>query len=174
MLSIKHRRLRFGLIVLLPILMFGFSYLLVPFYYVLCSALGINGKVTPTSVHQTLSVDRSRQIDVQFLTTAARGIPWSFYPEHLKMKVHPNAKNQMVFIAKNLSNQPATVTAVVSVAPGRAAKYLKELRSLTGRSYTVGPHQSIRMPLQFYIDGHIPPRMTTVTVAYTLFEKKEP
>ena len=76
---------------MVPVLMFGFGFLLVPLYDVFCDITGLNGKtgrIEAAEIDSSL-VDRSRTIEVQFLATTNNGLPWDFEPLVATMEVHP-------------------------------------------------------------------------------------
>lgn len=68
--------------------MFGFGYALVPFYYQICAAWGVNslGEV-PTKPPNT-QVDLSRTITIE-LDSNAHSLPWRFRPLVRHVEVHP-------------------------------------------------------------------------------------
>ena len=59
--------------------MFVFGFALVPIYDVMCKAFGINGK-TAGQYEGEQTVDATRQVRVQFLSTNTADMPWDFYP----------------------------------------------------------------------------------------------
>ena len=59
--------------------MFGFGFALVPLYHVLCDASGINGKTSNTAaLYESVEIDESRLITVDFITRINTGMPWEF------------------------------------------------------------------------------------------------
>ena len=67
-------------IVMVPLLMFGFGFALVPLYDVFCDITGLNGKTgrVEASEIENSQVDTSRTIEVRFLANTNSGLPWSF------------------------------------------------------------------------------------------------
>ena len=59
---------------------------------------------------------------------------------------------------------------VPSVAPGRAASYFKKIECFCFEQQTLEAQEEVWMPLQFYIDPHIPSDVTTLTLSYTLYD----
>ena len=76
---------------IIPLLMFGFGFALVPLYDVFCDITGLNGKTGRVEASEIDAdmVDRSRTIEVRFLANTNTGLPWSFEPLVKKMEVHP-------------------------------------------------------------------------------------
>ena len=76
---------------IVPVLMFGFGYLMVPIYNVLCDLTGLNGKTGSISSAQAsaLKVDTERLIKVEFTGSLNEYAPWRFRPSVTSMMVHP-------------------------------------------------------------------------------------
>ena len=55
----------------MAIAMFGFGYLLVPIYDILCEVTGLNGKtgVVQAEYAQSVQPDKARRVKVQFVTS---------------------------------------------------------------------------------------------------------
>ena len=69
-------------LLLLVVGMFAFGFLLVPIYDVMCQAFGINGKTAGSAWQGSeQSVDMQREVRVQFLSSNADGMQWSFGPQ---------------------------------------------------------------------------------------------
>lgn len=153
--------------------MFGFGFALIPIYNTLCKSLGVNGKTNtaPVAYHETASsVAKNRTITVEFVATNNSGIPWAFYPTVRKLKVHPGEVAQLAFYAENKTANEMTVQAIPSVTPGIAAKYLKKTECFCFERQTLGGHEAMNMPLLFHVDKDLPEKVTTITLAYTLFD----
>ena len=70
--------------------MFGFGFALVPLYDVFCDIAGINGKTEGSAaVYQSVEIDESREVTVEFITRTNTGMPWEFRAETKRIKVHP-------------------------------------------------------------------------------------
>ena len=78
--------------------MFGFGYLLVPLYDVLCDITGLNGKSENITQAQSVDfiTDESRLITVEFITNLNQGLSWDFKPEVTKLQVHPGKAYQTI------------------------------------------------------------------------------
>lgn len=155
------------------VLMFSFSFALVPLYNMLCNVLGINGKTNATAIEKNeYRVDYNRLISVQFTTTKNNQLNWDFYPEIKEIQIHPGATQKMNYIAKNKTNQTMTVQAVPSVAPSEAAKYLKKTVCFCFNRQTLKAGETIKMPVRFHISPKLPKRFHDITLSYTLFAIK--
>ncbi|WP_133129864.1 cytochrome c oxidase assembly protein [Legionella yabuuchiae] len=152
--------------------MFGFGFALVPIYNSLCKALNINGKVTleAAAYNSHTTVQKEREVLVEFVATNNSGIPWNFYPKVRKLRVHPGEIAKLSFYAENKTNYRMTVQAIPSVTPGIAAKYLKKTECFCFVQQTLNGHEAMDMPLLFHLDTDLPERIKTITLAYSLFD----
>lgn len=159
-------------LVMISVVMFGFSYALVPIYETMCLALGINGKTNPTAVQVEAAapVDKSRTITVEFLATNNEQLPWDFYPEVKKIRIHPGEVTKISYYAKNKSKKSMTVQAIPSVAPSVASKYLKKTECFCFNRQTLDAGKEQYLPLLFHLDRDLPKDVHTVTLSYTLFD----
>tara|TARA_R110001592_G_scaffold91754_4_gene268284 strand:- start:21995 stop:22537 length:543 start_codon:yes stop_codon:yes gene_type:complete len=158
-------------LLIVVIAMFGFGFALVPLYDVFCDITGLNGK-TATEAAQANEggIDITREIKVQFISHAAKDMPWQFRPEIAEITVRPGETKIVKFYAKNDSSVTMVGQAVPSVAPGRAASYFKKIECFCFQQQTLEGQEEVWMPLQFYIDADIPADVTTLTLSYTLYD----
>jgi len=153
------------------LLMFGFGYLLVPFYNVICKTLGINGKTSNQQIASATTIDKSRTIEVQFLATINTNLRhWKFYPETKRVMVHPGQNTRIAYFAENDTNHTMTVQAIPSVSPGLAANYLLKTECFCFTQQTLKAHEKMDMPLLFHLDRDLPKNISVVTLSYTLFD----
>jgi cytochrome c oxidase assembly protein subunit 11 len=156
------------------LVMFGFCYMLVPIYNLVCKEAGINGRSNFQDTANAASmIDQSRTITVTFLTTIHGNLPFKFKPLIHSITVHPGETKEVYFYAENESNLPLTVQAVPSIAPGLAAKYLKKTQCFcfTQQSFVKG--ERVDMPVIFHIDPEIPKNVAYLTLNYTLFDASQ-
>ena len=78
---------------LIAIAMFGFGYLMVPIYNIMCEVTGINGKTGQISKSEVRleDVDLDRLVTVEFDTNVNPNLPWSFKAAKFKQQVRPGA-----------------------------------------------------------------------------------
>lgn len=160
---------------LIAFAMFGFSYLLVPIYDVLCYQFGVNGKVpekqAPFSHHAVIA---NRRVTLQFLTANYAHIPWAFSALSQQISLHPHQTTTQYFTVENTTNQTMQAAAVSSIAPASAAKYIKFTHRFAHQVITLLPHEKKRLPVSLYIDGQLPAAIHVVTLFYTLFDQGAP
>ena len=163
---------KLALLFLLPVLMFGFGYLMVPIYNVFCDLTGLNGKTGAISTAQAanLAIDRERRIKVEFIATLNQQAEWDFGPAVASMMVHPGQQYKTHFYARNQRSRAVVGQAIPSVAPGRAATHFNKTECFCFNQQQFAPLESRDLPLVFVVDPDIPADIETVTLSYTLFD----
>ncbi len=175
-MSTSNRRppQRFGTkhLFFIPILMFGFGYLMVPIYDVFCDLTGLNGKTGSISQAQAaaLDVDDSRMVKVEFLSTLNQQAEWEFSPQVASMLVHPGKPYTTSYTAINQLNRPMLGQAVPSVAPAAAAAYFNKTECFCFVQQSFKGNEEKNMPLIFVVDPALPKDIETVTLSYTFFD----
>jgi cytochrome c oxidase assembly protein subunit 11 len=160
-------------LVALAVGMFGFGFLLVPFYYLVCDITGIGGRTADTAAAAPIAADESRQITVEFVAAVNQYAPWEFRPRTASLQVQPGRLYQATFLARNLSARHITGQAIPSVAPGQGAKYLKKTECFCFRSQAFGPEETRDLTVQFYLDPALPEYVDRLTLSYTMFVQPE-
>lgn len=166
----KAHGLLIGKLATAVIAMFGFGYLMVPIYDVFCDITGLNGKVDTVAASQSLLVDKSRTVTVEFDATGNEYLPFEFTPEFTKIKVHPGEMRTVYYKVRNTSEQNMIGQAVPSVAPSKAAEHLKktECFCFTQQKFAAGEVRD--MPVTFYLDTELPEDVSIMTLSYTFFD----
>ena len=164
----QNRRL-FAKLALIAAGMFGFGYLLVPFYYQICAAWGINslGEVRAEPVNT--QVDTTRVITVEF-DANAHGLPWRFKPLVNHIQVHPGELATVEYEVSNERAVPVTGQAVPSYGPQHAAEYFKKIECFCFTQQTLAPGETRRMPVTFVVDPRLPRDVSSIALSYTFFE----
>jgi len=149
--------------------MFGFGFALVPFYRVLCDALGLNSVVKADAVANT-QVDTGRFLIVEFDANLRSNLPWTFTPLEKSVRIHPGALTQVTYEVRNRSDRPVTGQAIPSFGPQQAGRYFKKLDCFCFTQQTLAPGEARRMPVVFVVEPDLPRDINTVTLSYTFFE----
>jgi len=149
-------------------LMFGFGFAMVPFYYALCSALGLNDVIKADAVANT-QVDASRFVTIEFDTNLRSELPWTFTAVDKSVRIHPGALTQVTFEVRNRSNRPVTGQAIPSYGPQLAGRYFKKLDCFCFTQQTLAPGEVKRMPVVFVVEPDLPKDVSVVTLSYTFF-----
>jgi cytochrome c oxidase assembly protein subunit 11 len=149
--------------------MFAFGFALVPLYDVLCAVTGYGGKTAAAAVAVVETPDASRTVRVEFLSSVARGTPFTLEPEVSHLEVHPGQLYETHFRARNLTGSPLVAQAVPSVAPGPAARYFNKAECFCFTSQEFAPHEELNLKLQFMVATELPAHVDTVSLSYTYF-----
>ena len=152
--------------------MFGFGFALVPLYDVFCEVTGLNGKTgdNPVVVN-TLQVDTSREIEVEFVASLNEGMPWEFKPLQHSVTVHPGQPTRIEYVAINRTDETITGQAVPSVSPGQAAEYFQKKECFCFTEQKLEPGEEKRMPVIFVVDPELPDDVSQLALSYTFFIK---
>ena len=148
--------------------MFAFGYALVPFYYQICAAWGVNLVDKPSAVENT-QVDQSRLVTIE-LDSNIHHMAWTFRPLVNQVKVHPGELATVEYEVVNASNVPVTGQAVASYGPQLAGEYFRKLECFCFTQQTLAPGETRRMPVVFMIDSRLPKDVNTIALSYTFFQ----
>ena len=79
--------------------MFAFGWALIPMYDLLCEVTGLGGRTGDQYTYEPASVhpDRSRLVQVSFVTNTNGGMPWEFWAETGGVRVHPGEQKVVKF-----------------------------------------------------------------------------
>jgi cytochrome c oxidase assembly protein subunit 11 len=172
--SVKnHKRLTL-MLVCGVLLMFGFCYLLVPMFQLICKREGINGKgaISAATVDPSMKVDNSRIIKVEFTTTLHGALNFKFTPMQRHIQIHPGERKLIYFYAENQTGQDMIVQAVPSITPSDAARFLKKTECFCFTQQYFYKGEKAEMPVYFFIEPEISGKIKEVTLSYTLFDAR--
>jgi len=152
--------------------MFGFCYMLIPLYRLICEVEGINGQAAnkPTLVASDMQPDKTRTIKVDFSTTISKDLKFRFIPLARHITIHPGERKLIYFYAENLSGKNITVQAIPSITPMDAARYLKKTECFCFTQQYFYKGERADMPVYFFIEPTISKKIKEVTLSYTLFD----
>ncbi len=156
----------------IPVLMFGFGYLLVPIYDIFCEITGLNGKTGTVSVAEAsrMQVDESRMVKVEFMANLNRDMPLDFAPAVASMLVHPGKIYQSTYGARNREDAAIIGQAVPSVSPSKASTYFNKTECFCFSQQAFEAGEQRDLPLIFVVDPDLPKDIETITLSYTFFE----
>jgi cytochrome c oxidase assembly protein subunit 11 len=164
----ENRRL-FVRLALVAAGMFGFGYALVPFYYQICAAWGVNSLGQLPQKPANTQVDRSRTVTIEF-DANAHALPWRFRPLVRHIDVHPGELSTIEYEVVNERAVAVTAQAVPSYGPALAGEYFKKLECFCFTQQTLAPGETRRMPVLFVVDPRLPKDVNTIAISYTFFE----
>ncbi len=168
--SRSNRRAAFKLS-LVVVGMFGFGFLLVPLYDVLCEITGLNGKtgrVEASSLEQ--QADLTRTVTVEFVSSVNGGARWEFRPSVHKMTIHPGQLYETTYTARNLSSRSQVGQAVPSVAPNVASLHFNKTECFCFTNQHFEGNEQREMPVRFIVSRDLPAHVKTITLSYTFFD----
>lgn len=156
---------------IIPLLMFGFGFALIPLYDVFCDITGLNGKTgrIEASEIDASRIDTSRTIEVRFLANTNTGLPWSFEPLVKKMMVHPGQVYEAVYRVRSSSKESTLGQAVPSVSPGQAAAHFNKTECFCFSQQELAGFETRDMPLRFIVGTDISEKIEQITLSYTFF-----
>lgn len=146
---------------------FGFAFLLVPLYDVICDITGLNGKTNSGPVAVTEMAPQDRTVEVQFVVST-RG-QWEFEAPVARMQVHPGKMYAADFHAENLTQHPQVAQAVPSVSPTIAARYFVKTECFCFDQQQFAAGERKEMPVRFIVDPDLPRDVEVITLSYTFF-----
>jgi cytochrome c oxidase assembly protein subunit 11 len=169
----KRNGRSFARVAIVAVAMFGFGYVLVPLYDVFCEITGLNGKtgrIDEAEITARYEPDLSRTVTVQFVANNNLGMPWEFGPVVASMQVHPGKLYKTSFTARNPTGRNMVGQAVPSVAPGKASRYFNKTECFCFNQQPLAAGETKDMPLRFIVDPNMPRDISTLTLAYTVFD----
>ena len=171
----SHRKV-FVLGGVMAVLMFSFSFAIVPFYSLICHATGLNTSVpdgellTAYAESAKKPADMTREVTVQFSAITHNGMTWDFYPRTKSVVVHPGENTKVYFYAKNTQDHTMTVQAIPSMTPTDAISFFHKIECFCFRQQTLKAYEGKNMPLIFQLDRNLPQNIHVITLQYTLFD----
>lgn len=161
-----------GKLGLLALVMFGFGWAMVPLYNAICEATGIRVLTKRDEVGGRVpantQVDPSRPITVEF-DSNSHG-PWRFRPQTRSVVAHPGELVTVEYELENTADERVSGQAIPSYAPRIAAASFRKVECFCFQQQALGPHETRRFPVVFYIEPALPEEITTITLSYTFFD----
>ena len=154
-------------LIFVTVLMFGFGFLLVPFYKKICEVTGINKDKIVVSNTQ---VDPARWVNIEFDANLGKDLPWKFEPLTTRVRVHPGELKQVMYRVVNTTNRTMVGQASPSYGPARAGSFFQKMECFCFTAQTLKPGEEKLMPVQFVVQNDLPKEVHTITLSYTFYE----
>ncbi len=157
----------------IAVLMVSLSFAAVPFYSWFCKTTGYGGT---TSVAKSAPATALAQtVTVRFDASLDAGMPWTFKPEQNTMELHIGETGLAFFDASNPTDRVVAGQASYNVTPDAAGGYFTKIACFCFTSQVLQPHESVKMPVTFYVDPAIvqDPEgklVHEITLSYTFHE----
>jgi cytochrome c oxidase assembly protein subunit 11 len=158
-------------LVFVVVAMLGFSFALVPLYDVFCDLTGINGKPSnQAAVYESVVIDESRTIKIEFITRTHSGMPWEFKAQTAEVRLHPGEMGEVAFYVRNPTERDIIAQAIPSISPGTAALYVNKTECFCFKHQPLKAGEEALMPMKFYVDPQLPKDISVFTLQYTLYD----
>ena len=164
--------------------MIGLAYASVPLYRLFCQATGFGGTTNRAEAaalpdSQRLQALGGRTIKVRFDSNTAPGMAWKFGPRDRAITIKIGEKRLAFFSATNLISVPTTGRAGFNVSPDTAGKYFRKIECFCFTEQTLGPRQTVQMPVTFFVDPAIlddpdAKKIDEITLSYTFYPVDNP
>jgi len=162
--------------------MVGASFAAVPLYRLFCQLTGYGGTTqraerAPAAVPGEAG---ARIITVRFdANVSGNGLPWDFVPAERAMQVRVGEEHLAFYRATNRARVATSGQATFNVTPFKAGPYFSKIACFCFAEQTLGPGQSVDMPVSFFIDPAIAgdpglADVDTITLSYTFFRIEPP
>jgi cytochrome c oxidase assembly protein subunit 11 len=141
-------------------------------YRMFCSVTGYGGTTGRSNSNANKVLDRT--MTVRFDASVAQNLPWKFEPEVTKMDVKVGETSLAFFRATNMSDKAITGQAAYNVTPEALGIYFKKIACFCFNEQTLKPHQTVEMPVTFYVDPKMADDpdttiLTDVTLSYVFY-----
>jgi cytochrome c oxidase assembly protein subunit 11 len=151
--------------------MVGAAYAAVPLDTAFCQATGYDGTVRKARAAPDQVLDKT--LTIRF-DANVRDLPWDFTAEQVSQPVKIGETKVALFKVTNHSDKPVTGRAVFNVVPEQSAVYFHKLSCFCFSDQTIGPHQTVEMPVLYFIDPKWVDDFETrsqkdVTLSYTFY-----
>jgi cytochrome c oxidase assembly protein subunit 11 len=172
--SLASKNRRIGLVIATVVIaMVGMAYAAVPLYSLFCRVTGFGGTTQVATEAPAQALDR--KVTVKFNADTARDMPWEFRPEQRETATRIGEKTLIAYEARNPTARAITGTALYNVVPEKAGKYFRKIECFCFNEQTLGPGETARMPVAFFIDPALAndPNMDdvgTITLSYSFFK----
>jgi cytochrome c oxidase assembly protein subunit 11 len=163
------------LVIGLLLAMIALSFASVPLYRMFCQKTGYGGT---TQVARTFAKEiKQRSFKIRFTGTVNGDLPWRFEPLQKEITVRAGENAFALYHVVNESDEPIVGMATYNVTPDKAGGYFNKVECFCFLEQRLEPHQSVDMPLLFYVDPEVTEdpgmqEVDTITLSYTFFRYK--
>ncbi len=155
--------------------MTGLGFASVPLYRIFCEKTGFDGTTNRADAAFAATIkDSYKPMTIRFDANHRSDLPWEFKPERPTQNITVGAKTMAIFVAKNLSNEAVTGTAVFNVTPEQAGRYFTKIQCFCFTQQTLKPGEQVRMPVIYFVNPKILTDPDTkdiqeITLSYTFY-----
>ncbi|HXZ67569.1 MAG TPA: cytochrome c oxidase assembly protein [Alphaproteobacteria bacterium] len=146
-------------------------------YRLFCGATGAGGTTRRADASKIVAQDpKGPAITVYFDANVSPALGWDFRPVQRSVVVHPGVPAKIYFEATNDTSDTLVGHATYNVTPYKIAPYFFKIQCFCFTDERLGPHQTAKMPVLFYLDEQMLKDPQTsylrqVTLSYTFFKQ---
>jgi cytochrome c oxidase assembly protein subunit 11 len=145
--------------------LFGYS----SFYSLWCKITGTGmNPNNPETAAVVVPEGEGREIEVFFEAKAYDRLPVRFYPNEPRIVARVGHDSTVIYRFKNLSDEPVRYRPIHQVSPLLAGQHFSMKMCFCFNDQVLGPGESTEYPVVFSFGPGIDPRITSVTVRYSL------
>jgi cytochrome c oxidase assembly protein subunit 11 len=161
-------------LVLVPVCMLLFAlFFFKPLYQLWCRATGTALRPNDPGVAAAAGVHTGRFIKVYFEANVCDGLPVRFWPEQTSQEVEVGVDGRNVYHFHNLSDKTVRFRPVHYLTPINASTQFGMKVCFCFNDQEMAPGESKEYPVVYTFAPELDARIKTVSICYTLFEKKD-
>ena len=165
------RRLALILLALAP-LMFAAAFAAVPFYSLLCEALGINTLSTLGGRQlvdgTTMPAIAKRFVTVQFDATRHAGFHGEFAPVARSLRARVGERVLAEYRVRNLAAHSLVTQSIPGVAPWQASAHVHKMECFCFQRQPLAAWEERTLAVSFVVAPELPAGIDTITLSYTI------
>lgn len=153
-------------------------YYAVPLYNMFCQVTGIGGTTQrATAAEATATSDQ--KITLRFATQVQPDLPWEFEPVKRSVELTLGEPKTVFFRAKSNADEEIVGRASYNVTPLKVGRFINKIECFCFTQEKLGPGESVRMPVQVFVDPAMmedgtTDEVRTVTLSYHFFRAADP
>ncbi len=156
---------------LVAIGMFGFGFALWPLYNVFCNYTGLGGRAIRVADSNDGAIASDRTIKIRFDANVNSSLSWEFQPKQKVMEYQLGVPSEAIYLAMNPTDKIDTGHATYNVTPAEASLYFVKTQCFCFTEQTLQPHESMEMPVFFYVKPGLPKHIEDITLSYTFYRQ---
>ena len=158
-------------LVLVAIGMFGFGFAMWPLYTVFCDVTGFGGRVVEIAENNSGAVASDRTVKIRFDANVNSSLSWEFQPMTKVMEYQLGVPSETMYLAMNPTDKADIGHATYNVMPAEASLYFVKTQCFCFTEQLLNPHESMEMPVYFYIKPGLPENIEDITLSYTFYRQ---
>jgi len=158
-------------LILVAVGMFGFGFALWPLYDVFCDLTGLGGRSIEIAENNDGAVASDRTIKIRFDANVNSSLSWEFQPKQKVVEYQLGVPNQALYLAMNPTDRADIGQATYNVMPPEASLYFVKTQCFCFTEQTLQAHESMEMPVFFYVKPDLPEDITDITLSYTFYRQ---